>query len=403
MEAWRWRPSSAKAATGFRWQNRMNGCSLTTGGEESHICFTSGGTRSRIFLAAAGMSGANFPSTARKHVHINWDWLIRELQTRHHSPFREGGVSAAGSAWNARRKRLIRSACLVYQQVAAAFEATTSRQPSAKEVHLLLRVLHRERRINTLAFERLQALAAGSMTITTPTAGKAGTAAGGLSPAERLPSAVKPRFGPLGGPLAVVTTWSHKKLMPLAPPLRLIKSGPGAPMRTSENVSPTSITDVRPTPNSIAASGALAARTPAGRAWRRGTSSRAVEVCRVTIDGPSTLVTRSIGDWDAARACVPQPDISRFELRAGGHARVILASDGLWDFLTTAQAVEIVRSAASAQQAANRLGRLALQRSNAKYERLKDDVSVIVVDVDLRSDEARVAAPPPPQQCCVVS
>ena len=41
-----------------------------------------------------------------------------------------------------------------------------------------------------------------------------------------------------------------------------------------------------------------------------------------------TMMTRSIGDWDASRACIPEPECMPFEVATGDHVRVVLASDG---------------------------------------------------------------------------
>lgn len=94
------------------------------------------------------------------------------------------------------------------------------------------------------------------------------------------------------------------------------------------------------------------------------------------------MMTRSIGDWDAARACVPQPEAQRFEVQPGQHQRVIVASDGCWDFVKADEAAMLVRRARSAQEAATKLTSLASKRSHAQLGRLKDDTTVIVVDID---------------------
>jgi len=121
----------------------------------------------------------------------------------------------------------------------------------------------------------------------------------------------------------------------------------------------------------------LGGKGPLSLKVKRQASSRIV-------DGPSTLVTRSIGDWDSSRACIPHPDIHRFEVPSGTHARIVLASDGLWDFVTHERAAELVAAARSARKAADRLVSLAEVRSKAKFNRLKDDTTVIVVDLDYR-------------------
>ena len=44
----------------------------------------------------------------------------------------------------------------------------------------------------------------------------------------------------------------------------------------------------------------------------------------------NTCVTRSIGDWDGARAMIPQPDMHAFKVVPGEHKRAIICSDGVW-------------------------------------------------------------------------
>jgi serine/threonine protein phosphatase PrpC len=105
----------------------------------------------------------------------------------------------------------------------------------------------------------------------------------------------------------------------------------------------------------------------------------------------TTSVSRSIGDWDAARVLVPQPDVLTFTLEQGGWERVILASDGLWDHCTLSDATEAAGSSASAQQAADRLVRRVanLKAPGRSGRLLKDDVTVVVVDLNLTGKPAR--------------
>ena len=92
-------------------------------------------------------------------------------------------------------------------------------------------------------------------------------------------------------------------------------------------------------------------------------------------DGASTVVTRSIGDWDASRAVIPEPEIATWPLPAADDSagdavfdRVILASDGLWDLVSPAAAEKMVRRVADPQQAAEKLLRAATRDSkNAGY------------------------------------
>jgi len=118
----------------------------------------------------------------------------------------------------------------------------------------------------------------------------------------------------------------------------------------------------------------------------------------------STVVTRSIGDWDCSRALIPHPEIAEFVVRTDEHARVVLASDGLWDFVPVDEAAAIVRRAKTVQSGADTLLSLAKRRSCSKFNFLKDDTTVLLIDLN-PSD----VAPVPVEgasgtaACCTVS
>jgi serine/threonine protein phosphatase PrpC len=96
-------------------------------------------------------------------------------------------------------------------------------------------------------------------------------------------------------------------------------------------------------------------------------------------------MSRTIGDADAGDACAAEPAVCRVALPPAG-ARLILASDGLWDAVQPKTAAHHVRGLA-AHEAAHRLLALAI-----KKDRLKDDVTVLVVD--FLPDGPAEAAPP---------
>ena len=97
--------------------------------------------------------------------------------------------------------------------------------------------------------------------------------------------------------------------------------------------------------------------------------------------------------WRTTRGC-----------RGGAGCRVALASDGLWDFCSFQRAAKIVRGAATAQVAADALVALVERESEQRFGRLKDDTTVAVLELDLRSEEARQAARAAQAGgCCVVS
>ena len=104
-----------------------------------------------------------------------------------------------------------------------------------------------------------------------------------------------------------------------------------------------------------------------------------------------------------SRALVPHPEILRFRVPADGCQRVVLASDGLWDFVTPDEAcTKVLCRAKDAADAAYSLASLAQQRSNMRFNELKDDTTVLVVELNPSG------APPPLSAaagtgCCAVS
>ena len=114
----------------------------------------------------------------------------------------------------------------------------------------------------------------------------------------------------------------------------------------------------------------------------------------------STCVTRSIGDWDGSRAMIPEPEVLTFEVAQGEHARVILCSDGVWDVLSLKDACQCARAAPTASSAADRIVQKAYTRSMQKFERLKDDTSCVVVD--LNPSLLPFEKPPGAGGCCAL-
>ena len=98
-------------------------------------------------------------------------------------------------------------------------------------------------------------------------------------------------------------------------------------------------------------------------------------------------MTRSIGDWDSARVCLPHPEVHRSHVRkSGAFSRFVIASDGLWDVCNTQHAAAIVSAVEEPQKASDAL------MAYCKREYLKlnglgredpfgDDVTILVVDV----------------------
>jgi serine/threonine protein phosphatase PrpC len=98
-------------------------------------------------------------------------------------------------------------------------------------------------------------------------------------------------------------------------------------------------------------------------------------------------MTRSIGDKYAARSCVALPEIFSCDVAASEYARFIVASDGLWDVMTSVEAHKFIRGFADPSKAAIALATKARMFRETNKWRI-DDISVIVVDVNphLRSE-----------------
>jgi hypothetical protein len=89
--------------------------------------------------------------------------------------------------------------------------------------------------------------------------------------------------------------------------------------------------------------------------------------------GPKSLtVCRSIGDRHAGERVLAEPEVSQVHIGSRG-ARMLLASDGLWDVATGKSAAHKVRNVAYSKAAAR-------LRSFAKDQRDRDDITVIVID-----------------------
>jgi hypothetical protein len=95
----------------------------------------------------------------------------------------------------------------------------------------------------------------------------------------------------------------------------------------------------------------------------------------------SITMSRSIGDRYAARSCICVPDITEVIVSPDEHARFIIASDGLWDVMTTQRAAMLIKNVADPLKASLLLAVKA--RSIREYRAMKiDDITVLVIDVN---------------------
>ena len=96
--------------------------------------------------------------------------------------------------------------------------------------------------------------------------------------------------------------------------------------------------------------------------------------------GCSLAVTRSLGDSDAARCCISEPEIIRRKIPAGTAERIVICSDGVWDVMTSADVAERARSGSNPAAAAKKVALIAKERRSRGFFG-RDDITVMVVDV----------------------
>uniref|UniRef100_A0A7N0TFK2 protein-serine/threonine phosphatase n=1 Tax=Kalanchoe fedtschenkoi TaxID=63787 RepID=A0A7N0TFK2_KALFE len=99
-------------------------------------------------------------------------------------------------------------------------------------------------------------------------------------------------------------------------------------------------------------------------------------------------LSRSIGDTDVGEFIVPIPHVKQVKLSSAG-GRLIIASDGIWDALSSEQAAKACRGL-PADLAAKLVVKEALRSRG-----LKDDTTCLVVDV---TPSGYPALPPPPRK-----
>jgi serine/threonine protein phosphatase PrpC len=94
---------------------------------------------------------------------------------------------------------------------------------------------------------------------------------------------------------------------------------------------------------------------------------------------PGLAMSRSIGDSIAQSVGVTcEPEFIEHTLDINQDCCMILASDGVWEFIDSPEAIEIVTSASNAEEAANMLCRESLRRW-AEEEEVCDDITAIVI------------------------
>ena len=134
---------------------------------------------------------------------------------------------------------------------------------------------------------------------------------------------------------------------------------------------------------------------------RERVTSSGGEVGRLSIVGGAEIgplrcwpgglcLSRSIGDMDVGEFIVPIPYVKQVKLsKAGG--RLVIASDGIWDALSSEMAAKFCRGL-PAELAAMQVVKEALRTRG-----LKDDTTCIVVDI-IPPDNELPPTPPPPKR-----
>jgi serine/threonine protein phosphatase PrpC len=101
-------------------------------------------------------------------------------------------------------------------------------------------------------------------------------------------------------------------------------------------------------------------------------------------EGPGLAMSRAFGDFDAQEiGIVGTPDIT-LTPRTDQDLCVVVASDGVWQYVSEAEAVELIEQASlqgERAQAAERLVELATQRWFA-HESRRDDITALVAFLD---------------------
>jgi len=94
--------------------------------------------------------------------------------------------------------------------------------------------------------------------------------------------------------------------------------------------------------------------------------------------GVSTVVTRSLGDSQAASALSDEPDFTHATVAAG--SRLVLASDGVWDAMANNEVAAAIRHIADPLKAARVLCKVAKQR-RLYGGFTADDISAVVINL----------------------
>lgn len=100
--------------------------------------------------------------------------------------------------------------------------------------------------------------------------------------------------------------------------------------------------------------------------------------------GVSLQISRSIGDCYGPRSVISEPEIITLRASAEQSARFIIASDGVWDVMSTDDAAKCVEAYSDPVKAAAKL--CTVSKSKRLYGgRSSDDITAVVIDINRKS------------------
>ena len=109
---------------------------------------------------------------------------------------------------------------------------------------------------------------------------------------------------------------------------------------------------------------------------------------------PGTAFSRSLGDFTAQElGCSPTPEVQKHAIDASDVC-CVLATDGVWEFLTSQEVIDICVSCKTPKEACYKIVAESYQRWYAREERI-DDIACCVLYFDGASSSDAVASPPP--------
>ena len=109
---------------------------------------------------------------------------------------------------------------------------------------------------------------------------------------------------------------------------------------------------------------------------------------------PGTAFSRSLGDFTAQElGCSSEPEVQQHVIDASDVC-CVLATDGVWEFLTSQEVIDICVSCKTPKEACYKIVAESYRRWYSREERI-DDIACCVLYFDGASSSGAVASPPP--------